>query len=408
LIVKLPDIIPSGGGPPVSIAVRWKLLDRLHAPNRLAVFAAMQIAATALVIWHRTAMAWVLVWCVASLGLLAGRVALSRAYRVCNEGDDPELWASRFTICAWAAAALWGMMSVVIVLTDDAVVHFVVVAALFSNVFAVVTRNACEPRAALGQLCLIKVPLALACVAVMDVTYFAIAGFVVVELIVARSTIRLMCRQTVDLLEANEQLLASRDQLEEANQQLEAMATTDALTGMGNRRGFDLALRREWRRALREHQPISLLLLDLDHFKRLNDTQGHQAGDECLRRVGECIARAIRRPADVAARYGGEEFAVVLPDTDAVAARMMAERVRAAIAAMRIDHPASQKGIVTTSVGSATALPDEALMPAVLIKQADAALYRAKGAGRDCVSVWDEPLANYAPVETMIRRVANS
>jgi diguanylate cyclase (GGDEF)-like protein len=238
---------------------------------------------------------------------------------------------------------------------------------------------------------LVKLPLAAACFLTGDVVYALLGIASLVEMLV-------MCRRTLVLheqimreLEYGEQITLARDELEDATRQLADLATTDGLTGLSNRRGFDLAFRREWRRALREHVPLSLLLVDLDHFKLLNDALGHSAGDACLTEVARIIGAAARRPGDVPARYGGEEFAVVMPDTDSHTARFMAERLRAAIAARALAHPASRAGRVTASVGAATIIPDETTLPTLLVEQADSALYRAKACGRDCVCVF-EPL----------------
>ncbi len=368
----------------IAAAVRWKLVDRLYAPNSVALLSGFQSTVTGLLLWGRTGMAWPLVWTVISMLLLGARLHFGRFYRQCSEDDDPEVWARRFTIGAWTASALWGGLGILLLVSADPVVHLIVVGGQWSHLSAVLSRNSPEPRAAFGQVCLVKVPLALACFGTGNPVYAIFGVTVSLGIPIARSTILSLRQQIVELLEANEQIAFSRDQLEAANHQLETLATTDALTAMTNRRGFDLAFRREWRRAVRGFQPISLLLLDLDYFKKLNDCLGHPAGDDCLARVGRCIQVSVRRPGDVATRYGGEEFAIILPDTDPMAARMMAERIRLAIASLRIPHPGSPMGIVTASVGAATALPDETLAATLLIEQADAALYRAKASGRNC------------------------
>jgi diguanylate cyclase (GGDEF)-like protein len=371
--------------PVVSSTVRWKLLDRLYASNSIAGLAALQILLTGLLLCMRMAVFWPLLWAAISLAIFTARIRIAVRYRDCSEDDDPELWAKRFIYAAWLASSLWGGLGVLIVLVPDPLVHAIVIGTQWTHLNSIFTRNSCEPRAAYGQVLLVSVPLAVACLATFDSVYMLYGVLVLVRLVVARETIQALYVQVLELLNANEELAASRDDLEQANAQLEALATTDALTNLVNRRGFDVAMRREWRRGLRSFQPISLVLLDLDHFKRLNDALGHPAGDSCLRQVGESIAKAIRRPGDVAARYGGEEFAVVLPDTDAVAARMMAERIRAAIADLRIPHPGSPIGTVTVSVGAATSIPDEFQTSAQLIQQADMALYRAKASGRNCI-----------------------
>lgn len=175
--------------------------------------------------------------------------------------------------------------------------------------------------------------------------------------------------------------------LAEARTVLEAMAGTDPLTGLANRRLFDERLGEEWQRAMRSGAALSLVLLDVDHFKAYNDTQGHPAGDECLRRLASLIVTGVRRPTDLAARLGGEEFALLLPGTREAEALAFAEQLRAMIEGQSDLHAAG--GVVTISAGIATARPGTDLPgtadTADLLTRADAALYRAKAAGRNCV-----------------------
>lgn len=177
------------------------------------------------------------------------------------------------------------------------------------------------------------------------------------------------------------------EQLEEANRKLAALSYVDAITGVANRRSFDEELTTEARRLPRTRSHLSLLLADIDGFKAYNDALGHQAGDECLRQVAVVIADGVRRAADTVARYGGEEFAVLLPDTDAAGAAVLAERIRSGVEGRSIPHPAMPQGCVTISIGVATATGKELADPAALVKAADAALYEAKRSGRNRVRV---------------------
>jgi diguanylate cyclase (GGDEF)-like protein/PAS domain S-box-containing protein len=175
-------------------------------------------------------------------------------------------------------------------------------------------------------------------------------------------------------------------------QQLERLATTDGLTGLCNRRGFDESLNREWLRTVRTGSPTSLLLLDLDCFKQLNDAYGHSVGDDCLRAAAQAFSRTVRRDTDIVARYGGEELVAILPDTSLEIARMMAEDVRRAIADLKIPHRENHDGggVMTVSIGVATALSlngGSSQMPVALLQAADAALYKAKQGGRNRVEV---------------------
>jgi len=172
--------------------------------------------------------------------------------------------------------------------------------------------------------------------------------------------------------------------LERHNLALKTLAESDGLTGLANRRLFDHTLARELARARRSGMPFALILGDVDFFKKYNDRYGHVAGDECLRKVGAAIALGARRPGDLAARYGGEEFALILPDTALEGALTVAETIRAAVAALRLEHADSPAGRVSVSLGvaagPATTEPDCAW-----IEAADRLLYEAKAGGRDRV-----------------------
>jgi len=179
-------------------------------------------------------------------------------------------------------------------------------------------------------------------------------------------------------------------ELETKNAELARLSVLDGLTGLANRRRLDEVLDAECRRAQREKTSLSLLMTDVDFFKKYNDTYGHQAGDDCLRRVAAALAVALHRPGDVAARYGGEEFAVVLPGTDRLGACKVAEAIRSAVEEQQIQHSAS--GVaphVTLSVGVATMQSSEGLDPKSLIQRADSALYSSKHNGRNRWTAFD-------------------
>jgi diguanylate cyclase (GGDEF)-like protein/PAS domain S-box-containing protein len=183
---------------------------------------------------------------------------------------------------------------------------------------------------------------------------------------------------------------AAEDNLNVALEQMGLMAATDGLTGLFNRRHFDVVAEVEWRRCGRQHQPLSMLLLDVDHFKLFNDRYGHIAGDECLRAIASQLTAAAGRPGDLAARFGGEEFLILMPFTDRRGAMCVAERVRKLVLELAIAHAASPTSdVVTVSVGVATAsLMDSASGPknfGAVLAAADVALYRAKSEGRNRV-----------------------
>lgn len=177
----------------------------------------------------------------------------------------------------------------------------------------------------------------------------------------------------------------------EAQAALQRLATSDGLTGVANRRCFDDTLNEEWRRGLRDGRALSLVLLDVDHFKRYNDAFGHQGGDVCLKTIAASMTRSCLRPVDLIARYGGEEFAAILPGTTDGGAVAVAERIRADILALSVPHPGNDDlGCVSASLGVATMVPQRDMDPKVLIEAADRALYGAKHAGRNRVMHADQ------------------
>ena len=175
-------------------------------------------------------------------------------------------------------------------------------------------------------------------------------------------------------------------QLETLNQELQSLANRDSLTGVANRRRGDIYLEQVWALLRREKQPLTIIMLDVDHFKTYNDTYGHQAGDECLVQVATALQSELRRPADLIARYGGEEFILVLPNTDSDGAKIIGEKIRSAIESLAIEHAQSTvSNTVTISAGLATCIPNQERTIEGLLRNADIALYGAKRAGRNRV-----------------------
>lgn len=178
--------------------------------------------------------------------------------------------------------------------------------------------------------------------------------------------------------------------LEALNEVLQQQALFDELTGVGNRRMFDNRLLAEWKRSTRSGVPISLVIMDVDHFKMYNDAYGHQRGDKCLAAVARTVSTCVARPTDVVTRYGGEEFAVILPGTGEAAALEIAERMRAAVERLHLTHATSPVSTyVTLSLGTASCVPGRGARASGLIQAADAALYKAKSAGRNRVLAAD-------------------
>lgn len=184
--------------------------------------------------------------------------------------------------------------------------------------------------------------------------------------------------------EAYRALRKSQQELMQANFALQRLTNVDGLTGLSNRRYFDEYFETEWRQAARDRQPLSLLIIDIDHFKQFNDTYGHLAGDEVLRKVAQAVQAAFRRPKDLVVRLGGEEFVVVLPATPLGHLAMLAQRAVEAVEALDLAHSSSPvSGRVTISVGGAGCQPDREDRRLALMEAADKALYEAKRLGRN-------------------------
>ena len=190
--------------------------------------------------------------------------------------------------------------------------------------------------------------------------------------------------------EAYRALRVSQQQLLDTNLVLQRLMNSDGLTGLSNRRHFDEYLELEWRRAMRDQSQLSLLMIDVDYFKSYNDNFGHLDGDEALRKVAGAIRESSSRSSDLPARYGGEEFALVLPNTSPGGARLVAEKLRQSIEALKIVHNAPEPGaVLTVSIGLATMTPSQGSSCRVLISAADKGLYMAKHNGRNQVRVAD-------------------
>jgi diguanylate cyclase (GGDEF)-like protein len=196
---------------------------------------------------------------------------------------------------------------------------------------------------------------------------------------------RELAATVADLREATQRLERTNDDLESANDQLRQLSERDALTGIPNRRRMEHVLEHEWRRAARSGDRIALAFLDLDHFKILNDTQGHQTGDACLRTIALQLEATLRRAGDLVARYGGEEFVVLMPETGLEGAMHLAETLRSRVEELGIPNPGAPGGVVTASVGVAVVSPSDDVTTEDLIRAADQALYRAKRSGRNQV-----------------------
>ncbi len=199
--------------------------------------------------------------------------------------------------------------------------------------------------------------------------------------IVLASKIRAMQR----IIQMRQSLLVLTRKLDSANQELKRLTSLDGLTGIPNRRHFDEVLLREWRRAMRQGEELSILMCDIDFFKQYNDTYGHQSGDECLCRIAQTLTSSMDRGGDLLARYGGEEFVAVLPGTSLSGVSFVAAQMRQSVSQLAIPHPGSPYGHVTASFGVASAVAMPETDPQAIVGAADRALYKAKHGGRNRV-----------------------
>ncbi|MBP2637477.1 MAG: diguanylate cyclase/phosphodiesterase [Firmicutes bacterium] len=199
--------------------------------------------------------------------------------------------------------------------------------------------------------------------------------------------------RTVAISHYSQELAATNTQLLILNEELRRTSLADGLTGIANRRYFDVFLEREWQRATQEKKPLALLMVDIDFFKAYNDTYGHLAGDDCLKLIAKVLDTTPKRPMDTAARYGGEEFAIVLPDTDEPNAITVAEKIRVGVEKLDIEHAGSSISThVTVSIGIAVISPAPDTLPVAIITAADSALYQAKREGRNRIKVAEKNL----------------
>ena len=192
-------------------------------------------------------------------------------------------------------------------------------------------------------------------------------------------------RAMLRIIQMRQSLLVLTRKLDSANQELKRLTSLDGLTGIANRRHFDEVLQREWRRAMRQGDELSIIMCDIDFFKLYNDTLGHQAGDECLCKVAQSLFTTMDRGGDLLARYGGEEFVAVLPGTSLSGASHVAAQMRQAIEQLALEHPGSPFGHVTASFGVASSVAMPETDPQNIVGAADRALYKAKYGGRNRV-----------------------
>lgn len=340
--------------------------------------------------WQQGNRIWLLIWVVASVIVIGARTGATVAYKSGRFANIPSRhWARSLTAFSAASGLLWGgALGLIVATGTDSQVMFAVCVAL-SGLTLSIAHVAYWPMYAAFELP-VMVAAALGFVASDRPGHWPLAGAATVMTIVLLGVSRRLAGQVLHahrLAAANQALVESLGArgkaLEQACDALERVSRTDPLTGLANRRQRDSRLAEEWERGLRSGGPLAVVAIDVDHFKRFNDTHGHSEGDRCLKAVAEMLQAGLRGPIDLAARHGGEEFMLILPGVDRAGAASIAERVRVMVATCSSDAGFALPEKVTISLGVAAIHPAPGRSVHELTIAADAALYRAKMAGRN-------------------------
>lgn len=340
--------------------------------------------------WQRGSRVWLYSWAIASVILIGARAAAAIAYRSGRFPSVPlRLWAQSLVGFAGASGLLWGgALGIVAATGTDNEIMFAVCVSL-SGLTISIAHVAFWPVYVAFEL-----PVMFAAAVGLLLSHrpghWQLAGAATVMTIALFSVSRRLAAQVLQahrLAAANQALVESLGArgkaLEQACDALERVSRTDPLTGLANRRQRDGRLADEWERALRSGGPLAVVAIDVDHFKRFNDTHGHAEGDRALKAVAEMLLAGVRGPVDLAARQGGEEFMLILPGVDQAGAASIAERVRVMVATCSNDAGFALPEKVTISLGVAAIHPGPGRSVHELTIAADAALYRAKMAGRN-------------------------
>lgn len=326
-----------------------------------------------------------LIWYGLIVTLSIVRFFMGKSFKSRQQYTQVELagWANRHVFFTTLLSTIWGLSGIVFFPHD--LPHLILlIMVLFSVLLASIPTLAASRIAYYLQIFVTLIPTIILLFLSKGLGHDIIAG----SMIVMAITLMLVSTYIYQLLL----------ELQKTQVALQDLADTDQLTQIANRRHFDRKFKVEWRRAMREKTPISLLLIDVDYFKKYNDTYGHQAGDTCLKQIADSLASITHRPADLASRYGGEEFAILLPVTKQKDATMLAARLCRKIEALKIEHSGTELGIVTISIGVSCCEPawdftgktpdkdQKVIFPAMLLTAADNALYVSKEQGRNRVS----------------------
>ena len=370
--------------------VESKLVENSVGQVNVLVFGAIVLATVAVTALARTHQIWYAGWGAVGMAVLVFRLGIVHAFhRRSTRGGRHRRWQTWFIGSTWLNGMVVGAGAAATVLLADPFTQMLVLTLLTAHVMGGAARQAVLPASAIGAIVLAEGPLVVACFLTRNFYFTIYAVFAAAFSVSAITVAKNLYLQTTGFLIADEKNVELNRDLEQANARLERMVRIDGLTGIANRRRFEEAFASEVARRARDGGRLSVLMIDVDSFKAYNDHYGHQAGDECLRRVAAAAATCIARPADVLARYGGEEFVAMLPDTDSRGAAQLAENVRRAVELTQLENAAAVPPWVTVSIGVATSRGETAQHRAdgSLIERADRALYVAKKSGRNRVEI---------------------
>ena len=352
-----------------------------HLPISLIVNLTIGLILAA-VLWNVVSTPVLLSWSGLLIAVTGARFLTLRALRNAAPGSQPDLalWTRYFLTGACAAGAVWGL-SGVLLFHPSSFPHQVVLAFVLGGMVAGAVPLLSSVSHAYWCFAIpVVLPISIRMMWVGDRIHLLMGLMMVIFGLAMLATSVQVHRLFRDSEKLRRELFSSH----EVAEALEYLVRLDSLTGIPNRRLFEEELGKEWAREKREHAPLSLIMVDIDHFKEYNDRYGHPAGDVCLVEIAQAMHHALSRPGDLVARIGGEEFAFLLPKTDLRGAIAVAEQIRERILALNLPHEASPVAShVTLSFGVSSSEPASVSSPAELIRTSDIALYEAKRCGRD-------------------------